>query len=92
MKPDCKLSDLVREIKKSSNVFIKEKCFTKFNFKWQEGFGAFSVSHSQLDKVIKYIGMQKEHHKRKSFREEYMEFLEKYYVKYDKRYLFDWID
>ncbi|MDP3433134.1 MAG: transposase [Bacteroidota bacterium] len=55
MKPICCLSDLVREVKKSSNTFIKEKRFTKFNFQWQEGFGAFSYSHSQLSDVIQYI-------------------------------------
>lgn len=71
MKPTCCLSDLVREIKKSTNNFIKEKRLIKFNFQWQEGFGAFSYSHSQLDNVIGYIGNQKEHHKKKSFREEY---------------------
>lgn len=92
MKPDCNLSELVREVKKSSNLFIKGKGFTKFNFKWQGGFGAFSVSHSQLDKVIKYISKQKEHHKKKSFKDEYLEFLDKYDLQYDKRYLFEWID
>jgi REP element-mobilizing transposase RayT len=61
MKPTCCLSDLVREIKKSSNSFVKEKRFTKFNFQWQEGFGAFSYSHSALDNVIRYIQKQKEH-------------------------------
>ena len=55
MKPTCSLSDLVREIKKSSNVFISDKKFTRFNFQWQEGFGAFSYSHSNLNNVIKYI-------------------------------------
>ncbi len=52
MKPNCSLSDLVRELKKSSNAFIKEKGFVKGNFQWQEGFGAFSYSHSALDNVI----------------------------------------
>src|SRR5215510_6716972 len=55
MKPTCQLSDLIREIKKSSNDFIKENHFTKFKFHWQEGFGAFSYSHSQLKDVIAYI-------------------------------------
>lgn len=59
MRPTCNLSDLVREIKKSSNTFINEKQFSKFNFKWQEGFGAFSYSHSQLGNVISYIQNQK---------------------------------
>ena len=76
MKPTCCLSDLVREIKKSSNTFIKDKKFTSFNFKWQEGFGAFSYSHSQLTDVIQYIKNQKEHHKKRTFKEEYFAFLD----------------
>lgn len=92
MKPSCCLSDLVREIKKSSNTFIKEKKFTKYKFEWQEGYGAFSYSHSALDAVIEYIKNQKEHHKKKSFKEEYIEFLKKFEVDYKKEYLFEWID
>lgn len=91
MKPDCNLSDLVREIKKSSNKYIKDSGFTKFNFNWQSGFGAFSVSPSQLDKVINYLNNQKEHHKIKSFREEYIALLEKYHVEYKSEYLFEWL-
>lgn len=59
MKPTCCLTDLVREVKKASNEFIKEKSFTPFKFEWQEGFGAFSYSHSSLNKVINYINTQK---------------------------------
>ena len=92
MKPSCCLSDLVREIKKSSNDFIKENKFTKFKFFWQEGFGAFSYSHSQLDHVIAYIMNQKEHHRKKTFKEEYTELLKRFNVEYDEQYLFDWID
>ena len=91
MKPTCNLSDLVREIKKSSNEFIKEENFSKFKFNWQEGFGAFSYSHSQLDDIIKYIMNQKEHHRKITFREEYLDFLKKFNVQYDEKYLFDWI-
>lgn len=89
MKPSCCLSDLVREIKKSSNDFIKEKGFSKFKFQWQEGYGAFSYSHSNLDNVIKYIMNQKEHHKKKSFKDEYMEFLKKFEIEFKDEYLFD---
>ena len=92
MKPTCCLSDLVREIKKSSNAFIKEKKFTLSNFSWQEGFGAFSYSHSQIDDVCKYIQNQKEHHKKKTFKEEYIEFLHKFEVEHNEQYLFDWIE
>lgn len=92
MKPSCCLSDLVREVKKSSNTFIKEKKFTKSKFEWQEGYGAFSYSHSDLNRVIKYIQDQKKHHTKKSFKEEYINFLKKFEVEYDETYLFNWID
>ncbi len=91
MKPDCCLSDLVREIKKSSNRFIKEKRFSPYSFKWQEGFGAFSYSHSQLTEVIQYIEKQKEHHKKHTFKDEYLAFLKAFDVDFKKDYLFEWI-
>ncbi len=92
MKPACCLSDLVREIKKSSNDFIKEKKFSKFKFQWQEGYGAFSYSHSALTEVIQYINNQKEHHSKKTFKEEYLGFLKKFEIEHDEKYLFEWID
>lgn len=91
MRPTCSLSDLVREVKKSSNEFIKENKLSEFKFSWQEGFGAFSYNHSQLDNVIKYIMNQKEHHRKKTFKEEYIEVLRKYEVEYKHEYLFEWI-
>lgn len=92
MKPSCSLSDLVREIKKSSNEFINEKKFTNYKFSWQEGFGAFSYSHSQLTDVIQYIMNQKAHHKKKTFKEEYLDFLNKFEVEYNEQYLFEWLN
>lgn len=92
MKPSCCLSDLVREIKKSSNEFINEKKFIKYKFQWQEGFGAFSYSHSSLDNVIAYIANQKEHHKKQTFKQEYIAFLEKFCIEYKEEYLFEWIE
>ncbi|OUD35391.1 IS200/IS605 family transposase [Flavobacterium sp. FPG59] len=92
MKPSCCLSDLVREVKKASNGFIKEKEFSKYKFEWQEGFGAFSYSHSSLDNVIGYIKNQKEHHKNRSFKEEYIDFLEKFNIEFKNEYLFEWIE
>ncbi len=92
MKPSCSLSDLVREVKKSSNDFIKDNSLSKFKFSWQEGFGAFSYSHSQIDNVIKYVMNQKEHHRKVSFKEEYIDFLKKFEIEHDEKYLFDWID
>lgn len=92
MKPSCCLSDLVREIKKSSNEWIKEKDFSKFKFQWQEGYGAFSYSHSALDNVIVYINNQKEHHKKKTFQDEYKVFLKKFNIEFKDEYLFDWLE
>ena len=91
LKPACCLSDLVREIKKSSNEFIKENKLSKSGFNWQEGYGAFSYSHSQIDSVYKYIMNQKVHHKKTSFQEEYTDFLNKFEIEHDEKYLFEWI-
>lgn len=88
MKPDIALSDLVRDIKANSSGFVNDKKWTKIKFNWQQGFGAFSCSHSQLDTVIKYIQNQEAHHKKKTFKEEYLQFLDKYSIKYDEKYIF----
>ncbi len=87
IRPSCCLSDLIREIKKSSNSFIKEKRLTNLKFEWQEGYAAFSYSHSALDNVINYINNQKEHHKKTSFKEEYIKFLKKFKIEYNKDYI-----
>ena len=92
MKPSCCLSDLVREVKKSSNAFIKEKGFTPYKFQWQAGFGAFSYSHSSLSNVIGYIMRQKEHHKKQAFKDEYKTFLKKFAIEHKDEYLFEWIN
>lgn len=92
MKPSCCLSDLVREVKKSSVEFIRQQQLSPFRFQWQEGFGAFSCSRSSLDTVIRYIRNQKEHHRKRTFREEYIGFLKKYEIDYKEAYLFDWME
>lgn len=92
MKPSCRISDLVREIKKSSTEFIKENEFCQGKFSWQEGYGAFSYSHSHIDSVVRYILNQKEHHTSKSFKEEYVEFLRRFGIEYNEQYLFKWIE
>jgi putative transposase len=92
MRPSCNISDLVREIKKSSNQFIKENNLSRFNFTWQEGFGAFSYTHSHLARVIQYIAKQKEHHSTRTFKEEYIDMLNKCQVEYEEKYLFEWIE
>ncbi len=91
MKPNCCLSDLVREVKKSSNDMINENKLSPSKFNWQEGYGAFSYNHSQIDNVVKYILNQKEHHKKVLFQEEYIDFLKKFEIEYNEKYLFDWI-
>ena len=92
LKPAMALSDLIREIKTSSSKFISEKGWIKGNFNWQEGYGAFSYSHSQLDNVIAYIQNQEIHHQTKTFKEEYLAFLDKFDVSFEERYLFEWIE
>jgi len=92
MKPTCCLSDLIREVKKSSNQHIKENRFCPFRFAWQEGFGAFSYGQSQMDMIIRYIMNQKEHHIKNSFKSEYTGFLKKFQVEHQEQYLFDWLE
>jgi len=89
--PSQPLPDLVRDIKANSSKLINEKKWMPGRFQWQEGYGAFSYSRSQIDDVVKYINSQEEHHKRASFKEEYLKLLDKFEVDYDPRYLFDWI-
>ena len=91
MKPNCCLSDLVREVKKSSNDFIKENKLSGQPFNWQEGYGAFSYSHSQINTVVQYIANQKEHHQKQSFKQEYIQLLHHFNIQYEERFLFDWI-
>jgi putative transposase len=91
IKPDCCLSDLVREIKKSSNTFINRNKLGNGKFSWQGGYGAFSYGSSQLEIVARYIMNQKSHHQKKTFRDEYIEFLEKFGVEYQEKYLFEWV-
>ena len=92
LKPDIALSDLVRDIKANSSRFMNKKGWVMGRFNWQEGFGAFSYSHSQLDRVINYINRQEEHHRQRSFKDEYFSLLEKFHVNFDPNYLFDWMD
>ena len=87
LNPDQKISDLVREVKKATNVWLNERM--QSNFSWQAGYGAFSYSKSNRDQVIQYIKNQKEHHSKKSFMDEYKEFLEKFEIEYQERFLFE---
>ncbi|HZV35448.1 MAG TPA: transposase [Verrucomicrobiae bacterium] len=90
--PDMALSDLVRDIKAGSSKFINDSRWVPGRFSWQEGFGAFSYSRSQLGLVIRYIENQQKHHAKRSFRDEYLELLEKFEVDYDRKYIFKFAD
>jgi REP element-mobilizing transposase RayT len=92
MSPDMAISDLVRDIKANSSSFINEKKWLDSRFEWQRGFGAFSYNESLVDTVVNYILNQPEHHKVATFREEYIEFLEKFNIDFDERYLFEFIE
>jgi putative transposase len=92
IKPRMAISDLVRDVKSFSSAFIGERGWIKGKFSWQEGFGAFSYSRSQIDSVIRYVLNQEEHHREKTFQREYLALLKDFGVQYDDRYLFDWIE
>lgn len=89
LKPNKALSDLVRDIKANSSKFINEKRWINGKFEWQTGFGAFSYNHSQLTNVINYIQNQEEHHKAKTFKEEYIGFLNAFDVDFKNEYIFE---
>ncbi len=86
------IPDLVEEIKTSSNLWVREKYLSKFKFEWQKGYGAFTHSRSQLDAVVKYVLNQENHHKKKTFREEYLEMLRKNEIEFKDEYVFDFFD
>ncbi len=92
IKPDIAISDLVRDVKANSSSFIKERGFGSSTFGWQEGFGAFSYSKSQAQQVVDYVLNQQAHHMKKTFKEEYFDFLKKYEIEYDDKYLFEFYD
>lgn len=84
--------DLVRDIKVASNDWIQNNNLSKFKFEWQSGYGAFTNSRSQVDSVVKYILNQEEHHKKRTFREEYLDMLAKNEIEFKDEYLFDFFD
>ena len=86
------ISDFMSTVKANSSKWINEQGFIKSKFEWQSGYGAFSYSKSQRDVVIKYIMNQEEHHKTKTFKEEYLKMLSDFEVEYDDQYLFDFYD
>jgi REP element-mobilizing transposase RayT len=92
LKPDVAPSNLVREIKSCSTNQINEQKWIGCRFSWQEGFGAFSVSHSNLDRVAKYIHDQEAHHRKQTFQREYLDFLNRHHVVFDSKYTFNPIE
>jgi len=92
LKPSIALSDLVRDIKAGSSKFINDNHWVRGKFAWQEGFGAFSYGHSQLDKVIGYIRDQEIHHQQSSFKHEYLALLRKFDIAFEDKYVFDFIE
>ena len=89
LKPSMRISDLVRDIKNNSSKFINERGLVSGRFSWQEGYGVFSYSHSHIDKVYNYILNQEVHHKKKTFKEEYLELLKKFEIEYKEEYVFE---
>jgi len=92
LKPSMSIADLVRDIKNNSSNYINAQKWVRGKFSWQEGYGAFSYAHSQIEDVYQYIANQEEHHRKKTFKEEYLEFLRRFEIDYNDQYLFDWID
>ncbi len=90
--PSIAISDITRDIKASSSKWINENNWINGLFRWQKGFGAFSYSKSQIDSVIKYILNQPEHHKKTTFKDEYLTLLQKFDIKFDNQYLFKWYE
>ena len=92
LQPSMCVSDLVRDVKNNTTNFINQRKFVEGRFSWQEGHGSFSYSHSHIEKVYNYILNQDKHHQKRSFKEEYLEFLNKFEIDYDEIYLFDWLE
>jgi len=87
-RPTQALSALMQEVKRDSSEWVNKENLVMGRFSWQEGYGAFSYAKSQISAVCNYIETQEQHHKKKTFREEYLEILEKFEVKYDEQYIF----
>ena len=92
LRPAMAIADLARDIKNNSSNFINDHQFVKGKFAWQEGYGAFSYSHSHIGNVYDYVLNQEKHHKKKTFQEEYIDLLRKFEIEHDEKYLFDWYD
>ena len=85
--PHQLIPELLQDIKGSSSKWINAKHFVKGKFIWQEGYGAFSYSHSQIDMVVKYINNQEQHHKKQTFHDEYIQLLKRYNISFEEKYV-----
>jgi REP element-mobilizing transposase RayT len=92
LNPASALSDLVRDVKAGSSNYINEQKWFEMKFQWQEGYGCFTYSRSLISKIAKYIENQASHHKKRTFKDEYIDWLEKFRVEYDPKYLFEWFE
>ena len=92
LRPSMALADLVQEIKVDSTNFINKNKWVRGKFSWQEGYGAFSYGHSQLNTIIRYIQNQEQHHARRSFQNEYLSLLRKFDIAFDEKYVFQFIE
>jgi putative transposase len=92
IKPTVMISDFIKEVKVESNEFINNKKWIRGKFSWQEGYGVFSYSHSQIGTVINYILNQETHHQRRTFKQEYLELLKKFEIPFEDKYVFDFIE
>ncbi len=88
LKPTVSISELMKTVKAKSSKYINDHQLTRQRFEWQEGYDVFSYGHSQVDQLFRYISNQEEHHRKQTFKEEYLEFLEKFKVPFDERYIF----
>ena len=88
MRPSQSVSELLQDIKANSSKWINDKKFLKTKFEWQEGYGAFSYSKTHVEAVVKYIANQEKHHEKLSFKEEYLDMLNKFEIDYDEKYIF----
>ena len=92
LNPVTSLSDIIRIVKSSSSKWVNENHFVNRKFSWQEGYGAFSYSRSQRDRVINYIMNQEKHHQGKTFRKEYLDLLNKFEIEFKSHYVFEFYD
>ena len=92
LRPSMALAELVRDIKSDSSDWVNKKKLARGKFGWQEGYGAFSYGHSQLDTIIRYIQNQEKHHRRRSFKDEYLTLLRKFEIEFKEKYVFEFLE